>query len=86
MQTTSKNSQRYYITRQIAESVRANFAAIYLRGMRDRSMRSGTGFSREIQLIGQHQGTCLAGYLEYKYHVIFVLVLDVICTLRSAVG
>ena len=30
-------------------SVRANFADIYLRGMRDRSMRSGTELAREIQ-------------------------------------
>ena len=33
-------------------SVWANFAAIYLRGMRDRSMRSGTELAREIQLTG----------------------------------
>ena len=31
-------------------SVRANFADIYLRSMRDRSMRSGTELAREIQL------------------------------------
>ena len=31
-------------------SVRENFADIYLRGMRDRSMRSGTELAREIQL------------------------------------
>ena len=31
-------------------SVRANFADIYLRGMRDRSMQSGTELAREIQL------------------------------------
>ena len=31
-------------------SVWANFADIYLRGMRDRSMRSGTELAREIQL------------------------------------
>ena len=31
-------------------SVRANFADIYLRGTRDRSMRSGTELAREIQL------------------------------------
>ena len=31
-------------------SVRANFADIYFRGMRDRSMRSGTELAREIQL------------------------------------
>ena len=37
-------------------------------------------------LIGQQQETCLTGPLEYKYRVIFVLVLGVICTLQSAVG
>ena len=31
-------------------SVWANFADIYLRGMRDRSVRSGTELAREIQL------------------------------------
>ena len=31
-------------------SVRANFADIYLRGMRDRSMPSGTELVQEIQL------------------------------------
>ena len=39
-------------------SVLANFAGIYLRGMRDRSMRSATELAREIQLtdlIGQQQ-------------------------------
>ena len=30
--------------------VRANFVGIYLQGMRDRSMRSGTELAREIQL------------------------------------
>ena len=30
--------------------VRANFADVYLQGMRDRSMRSGTELGREIQL------------------------------------
>ena len=30
--------------------VQANFADIYLRGMRDRSMRGGTELAREIQL------------------------------------
>ena len=30
--------------------VKANFADIYLRGMRDRSMRGATEFAREIQL------------------------------------
>ena len=31
-------------------SVQENFADIYLRGMRDRGMRSGTELAREIQL------------------------------------
>ena len=140
--------------------VQANFADIYLRGMRDRSMRSGTELAREIQLTdwstAGEQGklvfvvsitpslaqfislfttgknrlnyrsiqifhfeisvkkkrrkenpidkekffsylesnsslarcgkTCLTGPLEYKYRVIFVLVLGVICTLQSEVG
>ena len=57
-------------------SVRANFADIYLQGMRDRSMRSGTELAREIQVIGQRQETCLTCSLEYKYLVIFVLVLS----------
>ena len=58
--TTSKNSPRYYTTKRLirdllsntpnAVSVRVNFAIIYLRGMRDRSMRSGTKLAREIQL------------------------------------
>ena len=30
--------------------VRANFVDIYLQGMRDRSMRSGTELAREIKL------------------------------------
>ena len=34
---------------------------------------------------GIWQETCLTGRMEYKYRVIFVLVLSVICTLRSAV-
>ena len=35
---------------------------------------------------GQQQETGLTGPLEYKYRVIFVLVLGVICTLGGAVG
>ena len=66
-------------------SVRANFADIYLRGMRDRSMRSGTELAREIQLTDWSKAgeltrkTCLTGPQEYKYRVLFVLVLGVIC-------
>ena len=67
--------------------MRANCVDIYSQGMPDRSMQSGTELAQEIKaLIGQLQETCLTGPLEYKYCVIFVLVLSVICTLRSAVG
>ena len=55
--------------------------------MRDRSMRSGTELAREIQLTDwSTAGAYLTGPLEYKYRVIFVFVLGVICTLQSAVG
>ena len=40
---------------------------------------------KSSELIGQWQETCLTGPPEYKYGVIFVLFLSVICTLRSAV-
>ena len=50
--TTQQNVQWeiYYPRRQIVMSVRANFADIYLRGMRDRRMRSETELTQEIQL------------------------------------
>ena len=44
------NNSNYYPTQQTVMSVRANFADIYLRGMRDRSMRGGMELAREIQL------------------------------------
>ena len=61
IQTTSKNTQRYYTTKRLIRnllsntpncymSVRANFADIYLRGMHDGSMRNGTELAQEIQL------------------------------------
>ena len=48
--------------------------------------RNWRGKSSYRLLIGQWQETCLTGPLEYKYRVISVLVLSVICTLLSAVG
>ena len=57
---TSKNSQRYYTTKRLIRDLLSNtpncyvrggeLASIYLQGMRDRSIRSGTKFAREIQL------------------------------------
>ena len=60
----------------------------YVQRMRDRRMRSGTELAREIHLTDwlNSKETCLTGPLEYKYRVIFVLVLGVICTLRGAGG
>ena len=58
-------------------SVRAN-----LRGMRDKyAKRNGIGAGNPANRIGQKQETCLTGLLEYKYRVIFVLVLGVISVL-----
>ena len=98
IQTTSENSQRYYTTKRLIRiyyptrqsfmSVWANFADIYLRGMRDRSMQSRTELAREIQLTDWSTAhkPVYGGPLAYKYRVMFVLVLGVICTLRGAVG
>ena len=67
--------------------MRANFADIHLWGMCDRSMLSRIIWhGKSSYLIGQRQETCLTGPLEYKYQVMVVLILGVICTLRSAVG
>ena len=48
----NKTSNKRFIIQhaKLFMSVRANFADIYLRGMRDRSMRRGTELAGEIQL------------------------------------
>ena len=57
IQTTSKNSQRYYTTKRLIRDLLSNTPNWYVRefcghsqGMRDRSMRSGTELAREIKL------------------------------------
>ena len=60
IQTTSKNSQQYYTTKGLIRDLLSNtpnwcvcarnFVDIYLQGMLDRSMRSGTELAREIKL------------------------------------
>ena len=65
--------------------VRANFVDIYSRGMRDR--RRGTELAREIKLTDWSvAGNLSSRSCGVQIPVIFVLVLSVICTLRSAVG
>ena len=60
---------------------------MYLQGMRDRSMRSGTDLAWEIKLtVWSMAGNLSNQSSGVQYRVIFVLVLSVICTLRSAVG
>ena len=67
--------------------VKANCVAIYLQGMRDRSMRSGTELAREVKLTDWSMAGNLSNRSSgVQNRVIFVLVLSVICTLRSAVG
>ena len=61
IQTTSKNSQRYYTTKRLIRDLLSNTPNCYVRGgelreyfiyggMRDRSMQSGAKLAREIQL------------------------------------
>ena len=59
IQTTSKNSQRYYTTKRLIRDLLSNTLLcpwgrtsriLIYGGMRDRSMRSGTKLAREIQL------------------------------------
>ena len=61
IQTTSKNSQRYYTTKRLIRDLLSNTPNCYIRGgelreyfiyrgMRDKSIRSGTKLAREIQL------------------------------------
>ena len=60
--------------------VRANFVDIYLQGMRDRSMRSGTELAREIKLTDWSMAGNLSNRSSgVKYRVIFVLVLRATC-------
>ena len=60
--------------------VRANFVDIYLQGMRDSSMRSGTELARETQLTDWST----AGNLSNRSSG--VQIPRDVCTLRSAVG
>ena len=61
IQTTSKNSQRYYTTKRLIRDLLSNtpnwmfvpansVVDIYLQGMHDRSMRRGTELARDIKL------------------------------------
>ena len=61
IQTTSKNSRRYYTTKRLIRDLLSNTPNCYVcrgelreylftGGMRDRSMQSGTKMAREIQL------------------------------------
>ena len=61
IQTTSKNSQRFYTAKRLIRDLLSNKPNWYVRasefrgyfklqGMRDRSMRSGTELAREIKL------------------------------------
>ena len=64
----------YYSTREIVLSVWANFAVIYLRGMREKYAKCNG--------IGQQENKRNLS----NWSVIYVLLLAVICILRSAVG
>ena len=93
IQTTSKNSQRYYTTKRLKRDllsiyyVRAGEFRGYLftgNAWPKYAKRNGIGARNPTDW--STAGNLSTGSLEYKYLVIFVLVLGVICTLRSAVG
>ena len=63
-----QTNEFYYPTRQIFMCVQANFADIYLRGMRDRSMRSGTELAREIQLTEQENKANWFSWFRPRHH------------------
>ena len=91
IQTTSKNSQRYYTKKRLIRDLLSNtpncsVRAIYGECVTEVCEAERNRREKSSSLIGQQQETGLTGPLEYKYRVIFVLVLGVICTLRSAVG
>ena len=93
-----KNSQWYYTTRGLIRDLLSNTPNCYVcvgtfRGYLfmgnawlkyEKWNRIGTEIPANW-LVNSKQ-TCLTSPLKYKYCVIFVLVLGVICTLRNAVG
>ena len=84
--------KNYYTTKSLKRdviSVQAYFADIYLWGMLDRSMQGRMELAREIQLTDWTTAGNLSNRssgVKIHLRVIFVLVLGVTCTLRSAVG
>ena len=77
----------YKLWQIIILSVLANFKDISLRGMLDRSMRSWTELAQEIQLTdGSMAGNLSNPPSGVQIPLMFVIVLDIICILRSAVG
>ena len=48
--------------------------------------RNGIGAGNPANWLVNSKQICLTDPMEYKYRVIYVLVLGVICTLRGAVG
>ena len=98
IQTTSKNSQRYYTTKRLIRDLLSNTPNCYVRAGECRgylftgnawqklAKRNEIGPGNPANWLVNSKQTCLIGPLAYKYLVIFVLVLGVICILRSAVG
>ena len=83
---TSTKSQRYYKTKRLIRDLLSNAPNCYVRVGEFRGYLSTQFFCNFNSWLARCEKTCLTGPLEYKYRVIFVLVLGVSCTLRSAVG
>ena len=93
IQTTIKNSQRYYTTKRLIRDLLSNTAKFYVgvgefRGYlftgnawQKYAKRNGIGAGNPANWLVNSKQTCLTGPLEYKYRVIFVLVLGAVFVL-----
>ena len=69
----ARTAQRHYITKRLIRDLLSNKPNCF-------------SFVTKIQLVACVLWTLLTGPLQYKYRVIFALVLSVNCTLQNAVG
>ena len=74
IQTTSKNSQRYYTTKRLIRDLLSNTPNWYVRasefrGMRNRSMRNETELAREIKLTDWSMAGVRFVNHEYDYRL-----------------
>ena len=84
IQTTSKNSQRYYTTKSLIKDLLSNTLKllcpcgrvlrifIHVYAWQKYAKRNGIGVRNQANWLVSSKETCLTSPLEYKYSVIFV--------------